>query len=223
MQTIPEYSANEPQDADGSLIRFPKRKRGGFSPSRPALTVSGRKTHSAAMTISATATPPEPVLFDAHLRPHRSLSPAGFRVLMAASAAALLGVGAVFFAAGAWPVIGFCGLEFVLVYLFFRLNFRDLRRCETIRLTAHELEIRRIAPDGAVVERVSLQPYWVRVAIENAPGRANRLVLSSHGRTMAVGSFLTPEEREDLARALVDALACQRRAPGVQGLERSAP
>jgi uncharacterized membrane protein len=169
------------------------------------------------MTVSAAATSSEPALFDAHLRPHRSLSPMGFRVLLAASAAALLGVGAVFFAAGAWPVIGFCGLELALVYLFFRLNFRDLRRYETIRLTAHELEVLRIAPDGAVAERVSLQPHWVRVAIENAPGRANRLVLSSHGRELTVGAFLAPEEREDLARALIGALARQRRAPGVQG------
>jgi uncharacterized membrane protein len=217
MQTIPECSANEPQDADGSLIRFPKRKRGGISPSRAALTVGARATHSAAMSVSATAAPPEPVLFDALLRPHRSLSPAGFRVLMAAAAVALAGVGGVFFVAGAWPVIGFCGLELALVYLFFRLNFRDLTRCETIRLTEHELEVRRIAPDGAVTERVSLQPYWVQVSIRNAPGRANRLVLSSHGRDLTVGAFLAPEEREDLAQALIDALARQRRAPGAQG------
>jgi len=217
MQTIPEYSANEPQDAGVSLIRFPKRKRGGILPNRTALTVGARATHSAAMTVSTTAATSEPVLFDALLRPHRSLSPAGFRVLMAASAVAFLGVGGVFLVAGAWPVVGFCGLELALVYLFFRLNFRDLRRCETIRLTKHELEIRRIAPDGAVAERISLQAYWVRVSIRNAPGRANRLVLSSHGRELAVGAFLAPEEREDLAQALIDALARQRRAPGAQG------
>lgn len=153
------------------------------------------------------------VLFDARLSPHRSLSPAGFCALMAAIAAAFLGVGVVFFVAGAWPVIGFCGLELALVYLFFQLNFRDLRRYETIRLTDTALEVRRVAPDGSA-ELVSLQSYWLKVTVENSPGRSSRLVLSSHGRALDVGAFLAPEEREDLARALGDALGRQRRAPG---------
>lgn len=166
------------------------------------------------MNASAASAASDQVLFDARLNPHRSLSPVGFRMLMAAIAAAFLGVGAVFFAAGAWPVIGFCGLELALVYLFFQLNFRDLRRYETIRLTGTALEIRRVAPDGGA-ELVSFQPYWLKVAVENSPGRSSRLVLSSHGRALDVGSFLSPEEREDLARALGDALRRRRRASGV--------
>ena len=166
------------------------------------------------MNASAASAASDQVLFDARLSPHRSLSPVGFRMLMAAIAAALLGVGAVFFAAGAWPVIGFCGLELALVYLFFQLNFRDLRRYETIRLTDAALEVRRVAPDGSA-ELVSFQPYWLKVTVENSPGRSSRLVLSSHGRALDVGSFLSPEEREDLARALGDALGRRRRASGV--------
>ncbi len=171
------------------------------------------------MNASAASAVSGQVLFDARLHPHKSLSQAGFRVLMAVLAAAFLGVGAVFFLAGAWPVIGLCGLELVLVYLFFRLNFRDLRRYETIRLTDTELEVRRVAPDGSA-ERISFQPYWLKVTIETAPGRSSRLVLSSHGRTLDVGSFLAPEEREDLARAINNALWRQRRAPGAEARAR---
>lgn len=167
------------------------------------------------MDASVASTASGQVLFDAELRPHNSLSPSGFRALMAALAAAFLGVGAVFFAAGAWPVVGFCGLELVLVYLFFKLNFRDLRRYEILRLTDTALDVLRVAPDGSA-ERVSFQPYWLRVTIENAPGRSSRLVLSSHGNSLDVGAFLAPEEREDLARALGDALRRQRRVPGVE-------
>jgi uncharacterized membrane protein len=155
------------------------------------------------------------VLFDARLTPHRSLPQAGFRVLMAALAAAFLGLGAVFFAAGAWPVIGFCGLELVLVYLFFRINFRDLKRYETIRLTENALEIARVAPDGGA-ERITFQPYWLAVTVEDAPGRSSRLVLASHGVSADIGAFLAPEEREDLARALGEALQRLRRAPGAE-------
>lgn len=168
------------------------------------------------MSVIAASSGPEidqPVLFGATLHPHRSLSPAGFRVLMAVLTISFLGIGLVFYLAGAWPVVGFCGLELALVYLFFKVNFRDLRRYETIRLTESELEICRVAPDGRA-ERVAFQPYWLRVSLEDRAGRSSRLVLSSHGQDEAVGSFLAPEEREQLARALSDALARQRPAPG---------
>ena len=153
--------------------------------------------------MSETTAPPElePILFDALLRPHRSLTQAGFRVLMATLTLSFLAIGLVFYLAGAWPVVGFCGLELALVYLFFRINFRDQRRYETIRLTPRELELCRVAPGGNA-ERVAFQPYWLRIRLEDAPGRSKRLVLSSHGRDEAVGSFLSPEERENLARAL---------------------
>ena len=39
-------------------------------------------------------------------------------------------------------------------------------------------------------------------------------MLSSHGRTLVVGAFLSPEERLELARALRAALAAHRQAPG---------
>jgi len=150
-----------------------------------------------------------PALFGAVLQPHRSLSPRGFRVLMSAVCVTFLVVGLGFLLVGAWPVIGFCSLEVALIYALFRLNFRSLSRYETIRLTDTELELCRIAPDGAT-ERITFQPYWLKVAIEEAPGRASRLVLSSHGRSVAVGGFLAPDERVALAEALTDALQRQR-------------
>ena len=63
-----------------------------------------------------------PVYFDAILRPNRSLSPRGFRLLMLAFGAMLFGVGGWFFMVGAWPVFGFMGLEIGLVYWCFKHN-----------------------------------------------------------------------------------------------------
>ena len=157
-----------------------------------------------------------PVLFHALLRPHRSLSPGGFAVLMAAVIVAFLGIGVGFFLVGAWPVIGFCGLEVLLIWWCFKLNFRSLQRHETILLTDNELELKRVAPDGKV-ERVAFQTYWLRVRIDEAPGRSSRLVLSSHGREESIGAFLAPDERVDLARALEQALARQRGPAGAAG------
>ena len=56
----------------------------------------------------------------------------------------------------------------------------------------------------------SFQPYWLRVIMADPPESDSPLLLKSHGRSLAVGSFLTATERLDLARALERALAAQR-------------
>ena len=86
------------------------------------------------MTTAAT-TVGERILFDAVLEPHRSLSPEGFRLLMVCVALGGLGIGTFFLLAGAWPVFGFCGLEVLLFYGLFRLNYRQARLREYVTLT----------------------------------------------------------------------------------------
>jgi len=153
------------------------------------------------------------VFFDAVLHPHRSLSPHGFRLLMAASGSGLLAVGILFWLVGAWPVVGFCGLEFVLLYGAFWLNNRAARAYERLRLSDDGLEISRVRPDGAVAGIWRLPPNWLRIDIDNPPEHDSQLTLSTHGRRVVVGSFLTPEERLELAEALNDALNRWRSAP----------
>src|SRR3990170_5354938 len=89
------------------------------------------------------ACPAEPVLFDAVLQPHRSLGPVGFALLMGAVAAVGFGTGVVFLMAGAWPVFGFCGLEVLLIYVCFRLNYRSGGLFERVRLTGAALTVER--------------------------------------------------------------------------------
>jgi len=153
------------------------------------------------------------VFFDAVLQPHRSLSPIGFRLLIACSAAALFAVGSTFWMMGAWPVMGFCGLELVLLYGAFRLNFRSGRAYERLRLSDDGLEVSRVRPNGAVARVWRLQPAWLRIDIDNPPEHDSQLTLSSHGRRMVVGRFLTPDERLEVAEALREALDRWRTAP----------
>lgn len=162
---------------------------------------------------SGTEAASDRVFFDAILRPHRSLSPGGFRLLMIVSAAALFAVGLLFWTIGAWPVIGFCGLEFVLLYAGFRLNYRAARAYERLRLSDDGLEVSRVRPNGRVSRLWRLQPAWLRIDIDNPPDHDSQLTLSSHGRRMVVGSFLTPDERLEVAEALRDALDRWRAAP----------
>jgi len=156
-----------------------------------------------------------PVIFDALLTPHRSLSPRGFGILMAAigSMTTLIGVG--FFLLGAWPVFGFMGLDVLLLYLAFRVNYARARTFETLELTRDDLFVRRVTHRG-VETRWRFQPYWLRVEMAEPARPDTPLLLISHGRALAIGAFLSPHERLDLAKALQRALQ-QLRSTSVAG------
>lgn len=126
---------------------------------------------------------------------------------------ALFTVGTTFWILGAWPVMGFCGLELVLLYAAFQVNFHSGRAYERLLLNDDGLEVSRMRPDGAVSRVWRLQPAWLHIDIDDPPEHDSQLTLSSHGRRMVVGSFLTPDERLEVAEALRDAVQQWRTAP----------
>jgi uncharacterized membrane protein len=133
-------------------------------------------------------------------------------VLMAAVCVVSFATGLMFFLLGAWPVLGFMGLDVALIYLAFRLNFRALRRYETVNLTGDTLTVTRVEPSGRE-QSWSFNPYWVRLRLEPRIGRSTELSLALHGTRLVLGSFLTDAEREDFALALSSALSAAR-SPG---------
>jgi uncharacterized membrane protein len=168
---------------------------------------------SAASGASSPPAAPAAPIFSTVLRPHRSLGPQGFLILMAAVSAVSFVAGMVFWIAGAWPVIGFFGLDVLLIYLAFRLNYRDARAAEEISLTRERLTIRKLAAGGRA-SVIDLDPYWVRLEVERrAEYGVTRLRLASHGRRFDIGAFLGPRERQKLAVALAAALAEVRTTP----------
>ncbi len=151
-------------------------------------------------------------LFDAVLRPNRSLGTRGFLVLMAALGGCSFVAGMAFVIAGAWPVIGFLGLDVLAVYIAFRLNYRAGRAYEAVRLTESRLSLRRVDWRGRVRQE-EFQPYWLRVELDEPETHAGQVLLVSHGRQSAIGQCLSPAERADFADALRAALA-RLRQPG---------
>ena len=143
---------------------------------------------------------------DLVLYPHRSLSPVGFWLLMGLVAGVSFGAGLGFYLAGAWPVLGFLGLDVVLIYVAFRLSYRSGRVVETIRMRSSDLVVRRTSARGKV-STWSFQPYWLRVELEEGHHRPGHLALCSHGQRLVIGAFLAPEERREVAKALREALA----------------
>jgi uncharacterized membrane protein len=130
-------------------------------------------------------------------------------ILMTAVCVVSFATGLLFYLLGAWPVIGFMGLDVLLIYIAFKLNFRALQLYETVDLTDDALTVTRVAPSGKA-QSWSFNPYWVRLSLQQRLGRSSELSLASHGRRLVFASFLTDDEREDFASALSSALTAAR-------------
>ena len=154
-----------------------------------------------------------PPIFAVRLTPHRSLSPTGFHILMMAIVVVSFVAGVVFWLAGAWPVVGFFGLDILLIQQAFRLNYRAAKAFEEVEVTRDSLTIRKVSASGRVRE-FALNPYWARLEIERKPDRLiSELRVASHGRRIDIGGFLGPNERESFSEAFSAALAEVRAPP----------
>jgi uncharacterized membrane protein len=156
---------------------------------------------------------PDPTIFSAVLTPHRSLGPTGFLIFMLVLGGLSFVSGMVFLMAGAWPIFGFFGLDVLLVYWAFRINYRTARAFEVVTVTASELTLRKVSHHGRI-SQWTLNPLWVRLdRDEHAEFGIERLYLVSRGRRLPVAGFLGPAEKASFAHALSTALQEAKRGP----------
>lgn len=147
--------------------------------------------------------------FHVVLTPHRSLSPRGFVTLMGIFGLVSFLTGLAFLTQGAWPVMGFFGLDVALLFVAFKLNYRSGRLHEFVDLTPELLTITRVHPTGRR-ESFDFNPYWVRVALDEWPDGRTDLRLASHGQEFRFARFLNDDERREFAGLLKDALVASR-------------
>lgn len=149
----------------------------------------------------------KPKTWRAILTPHRSLTRQGFIILMSVIAGFNFIIGVVFYVIGAWPVLGFMGLDVALIWWAFRANFADARRAEHIEITADELVLRRLREDRPAQEQ-RFARRWVRVELEEDRERelVGPLYLRLGGKRTEIASFLGARERLSFANALKAAL-----------------
>ncbi len=147
----------------------------------------------------------KPGSFHAVLTQHRSLSPQGFILLMTLVGGISFVAGMVFLVTGAWPVFGFFGLDVLLIYVAFKLNYRAARAYETVDLTPDAFTLTRVDAAGRA-QQVGLNPYWARVNLREWPDGRTVLSVVAQGREVVLGRFLTDDERRDLATTLRGAL-----------------
>ena len=151
----------------------------------------------------------EPGTFNAVLYPYRSLSPNGFLLLMAFIGITSFVLGLMFAFMGAWPIVGFFGLNAFLIYWAFKLNYKSGLAYETIDIDPRELVLTQFDPKGRS-RSIGFSTYWVRVNLFEGRDGRTRLSLSSHGNEIVFGRFLTDDERKDFADALRAAISNAR-------------
>lgn len=166
------------------------------------------------MTESATtAKGVEDRVFAAEIRPHRSLGSRGFLIVLLAFAGLSLILSVPFWLIGAWPVIGFLGLDVIALWIAFRLSFAQARACEQIALTYVELMVRKISARGVATEW-RFNPLWVRLETESdVDFGMTRLAVAARGSRLDLGGALSPVERADFADSFGRALATARAGP----------
>lgn len=147
----------------------------------------------------------EDLLFHAEIIPHRSLSPRSLRLLLRVICLMCGGTALMFVWLGAWPVGGFTGLELLLAAFLFRLNANGVRGVEIITLSHASLRVQRTETNGTRRE-ISLPPAWLRLDLEERPGRAPALIMASRDRRVEVARDLGEDEKRDLAASLSQAL-----------------
>ncbi len=150
------------------------------------------------------------VIFSATLVPHRSLGRRGFSILMGGIAGLWFLLGLLFWSLGAWPIVGFGGVDILAIYLAFKLNYRSARRYEDVAVSRNEVVVRKVTASGRAQE-LRFNPQWVRLEVEEVEDEGVvRVTLRARDRRVPVGAFLNPEDRRSFARAFGAALATAR-------------
>lgn len=145
-----------------------------------------------------------PALFQARSAPLNSMGRQGFWIVAGILVGGFTFTGTVFTLMGAWPVLVFAGVETAMVIGMLALYRSQAHHSlETVTVTAGRITICR--REGKRREEASFDPFWARLRWEGA-----RLFIGHRQAGIEIGRFLTPEEREDLARSLQAALTRYR-------------
>jgi len=153
----------------------------------------------------------EPIYFKAVLRPNPPLPPIVCLCLVVAVATVNITIALMFVFRGAWPVMPFMGADVLALAWAFLVSSRAAKRREELELRRSELRV-DYYPARGQPRHVGLNPYWVRVELDEPLWGRSAIVLASHGKRLQIGSFLSPRDRATFAKALLSALDVARQA-----------
>ena len=113
--------------------------------------------------------------------------------------------GIIFMLKGAWPVFGFFGLDVLLVYIFFKINFRSGKKKEILILTKNQLII-EFYNSKKISKTYYLDAHWLQIRLSKLKNEMSKLKISSKNKSIIIGSFLRYQEKIDVVKSLKKAL-----------------
>ena len=144
-------------------------------------------------------------LYEISLYPYRSLNKTGFFILMFSLGLISFVAGIIFMLKGAWPVFGFFGLDVLLVYIFFKINFRSGKKKEILILTKNQLII-EFYNSKKISKTYYLDAHWLQIRLSKLKNEMSKLKISSKNKSIIIGSFLRYQEKIDVVKSLKKAL-----------------
>lgn len=150
-------------------------------------------------------------IFQALLTPYRSLGRRGFTVMMSFFCLVSLVTGALFLMNGAWPVVGFFGLDVLIVWWAFSASYRSAKAREEVLVTRTDCAILKTSPKGDVQE-AHHNPFFARFSVNRHEEIGiTRMSVDSKNVSTEIGSFLNPDDKHSFAEAFQEALIRAKR------------
>jgi uncharacterized membrane protein len=153
------------------------------------------------------------VFMDAEIRPNRSLSRRGFKILLSVVVSVNLACAAVFVAMGAYFVPMFLGLDVLAVVVAFQVSFAAARQIERVRVTDRAVRVTRETRRHSRLVWESPTAF-TRLSVITDDDQTVDLRLALSGKQTHVARALGSKERAEFARALEGAIRDARRARG---------
>lgn len=153
----------------------------------------------------ATQTQARP-LFAATLTPNRSLTRRGYRYVIALACVLATIPGIVFFSLGAWPIVGFLGLDVLAIGWALAASMKSGKQYEEVTLWPDELEVKQVAANGKV-ELKRFNPFFVKLVIDrDFNEKTTALHLRTREGDLVIGAFLNADDKASFAKVFGTAL-----------------
>lgn len=145
-------------------------------------------------------------LFAATLTPHRSLTRRGYRYVIALACVMASIPGIVFFSMGAWPIVGFLGLDVLAIGWALAASMKSGKQYEVVTLWPDELEVKQVAASGKA-EITRFNPFFVKLVIDrDFNERTTAVHLRSRETDLTIGAFMNPDDKASFAKVFGTAL-----------------
>ena len=114
--------------------------------------------------------------------------------------------GIVFYVAGAWPVVGFMGLDVLAIWAALTISMRGGKAYEVVTLWPTSLELKKVDAKGGE-EVLSFVPNSVKFVIDRDYNeRVTALWLKADTKKIPLGAFLSADEKLSLSKVFGTAL-----------------